>query len=50
MNSKTEVLNVFGSIGIIGSSLIHKLAEKHRDDGFSQVGYSICRLLLSIKL
>jgi len=34
MNNKTEVVIVTGSSGMIGSALIHKLAEKYHVIGF----------------
>lgn len=50
MNNETKVAFVSGSIGIIDSALIRKLAEKHRVAGFDQDGYPMCRLLSSFKL
>ena len=50
MKDKTEVVIVPGSLGMIDSALIHKLAEKHRVVGFDQDDYPMCRLLLSFKL
>jgi len=39
MKNKTEVVIVTGSSGMIGSTLIHKLAEKYHVVGFDQDGY-----------
>ncbi|NEN23811.1 NAD(P)-dependent oxidoreductase [Cryomorpha ignava] len=39
MKDKTEVVIVTGSSGMIGSTLIHKLAEKYHVVGFDQDGY-----------
>lgn len=39
MKEKTEVVIVTGSSGMIGSTLIHKLAEKYHVVGFDQDGY-----------
>lgn len=38
MNNKTEVVIVTGSSGMIGSVLIHKLAEKYRVVGYDKDG------------
>ncbi|CAN5183929.1 N/A [soil metagenome] len=39
MKDKTELIIVTGSSGMIGSALIHKLAEKYQVVGFDQDGY-----------
>ena len=39
MNNKSEVIIVTGSSGMIGSALIHKLAEKYHVVGFDKDGY-----------
>lgn len=39
MKNKSEVIIVTGSSGMIGSTLIHKLAEKYHVVGFDQDGY-----------
>jgi nucleoside-diphosphate-sugar epimerase len=39
MKDKTEVIIVTGSSGMIGSALIHKLAEKYHVVGFDQAGF-----------
>ncbi len=39
MKDKSEVVIVKGSSGMIGTALIHKLAEKHHVVGFDQAGY-----------
>ncbi|MEQ9439896.1 MAG: NAD(P)-dependent oxidoreductase [Cyclobacteriaceae bacterium] len=39
MKDKTDVVIVTGSSGMIGSSVIHKLAEKYRVVGFDKDGY-----------
>jgi nucleoside-diphosphate-sugar epimerase len=38
-NSRKEVIIVTGSSGMIGSALIHKLAEKYHAIGFDHDGY-----------
>jgi hypothetical protein len=45
MNNKTEVVSGPGSLGMIDSALMHKLAKKHRVVGFDQDDYPMCRLL-----
>jgi len=50
MNNKTEVVIVTGSSGMIGSALIHKLAEKYHVVGFDQTGHPVCLILSSFKL
>jgi len=39
MKNKTDLIIVTGSSGMIGSALIHKLAEKYQVVGFDQDGY-----------
>ncbi len=39
MKDKTDVVIVTGSSGMIGSALIHKLAEKYHVIGFDHDGY-----------
>jgi hypothetical protein len=50
MNSKTEVAIVPGSLGMICSALIHKLAEKYGVVGSYQDDYPMCRLLSTAKV
>jgi|GEM_PF-2218947 len=50
MKGKIEVVIVTGSLGMIDSALIHKLAEKYHVVGFDQDDYLMCRLWTTFKL